>query len=439
MVSHDAKPTQHTAFRLAEKHFKNRALKDKYPSLRKYQDKLIDLSRPDQQEDDPLWKAGWWSPWNDYDGSNSSWKAWVFGKGKGKERDLGERPILSTSEMTEIQLSDGKAGWIVAPGCILIPNFLPIDKQLDLLHASIAEYTQPPSPLSVSTHYTVPPNLFQLYSEHPDHVVQPKHLTLGSKQVGGPENAPRPRKTVETEPASVIGYDEIIARNKTWAGDAPSDKVKERTVAQLMAEMRWANLGWVYQWSTKSYDFSSDKPIPFPPDLADICKQVVRSVRWSEIFLKEPDSRSCGWESWAEDYEPDTGIVNFYQIGDTLMGHVDRSELDPARPLVSLSLGHSAILLLGSASRHDPPRPIVLRSGDCLIMSAAGRQAYHGVPRILEGTLPAHFEPADEDNMDLKAAKRFIATARVNINARQVFPPGFKRPPIVDSTCSTCI
>lgn len=35
--------------------------------------------------------------------------------------------------------------------------------------------------------------------------------------------------------------------------------------------------------------------------------------------------------------EPDTGIVNFYQMNDTLMAHVDRSELDPSRPLVSVS------------------------------------------------------------------------------------------------------
>jgi alkylated DNA repair protein alkB family protein 1 len=35
--------------------------------------------------------------------------------------------------------------------------------------------------------------------------------------------------------------------------------------------------------------------------------------------------------------EPDTGIVNFYQLNDTLMAHVDRSELDNSRPLVSIS------------------------------------------------------------------------------------------------------
>jgi len=35
--------------------------------------------------------------------------------------------------------------------------------------------------------------------------------------------------------------------------------------------------------------------------------------------------------------EPDAGIVNFYQTRDTLMGHVDHSEICATSPLVSIS------------------------------------------------------------------------------------------------------
>ncbi|WVW82433.1 alkylated DNA repair protein AlkB [Kwoniella bestiolae CBS 10118] len=426
----DVITNQYTAFRLAEKHFKNRAVKNKFPSLRKYQDSLVDLSRPDRQEDDEVWKAGWWSPDHEPNmtSSGTSWKPWKMGKGKEKEQ--GVRPDLPMSDLEAIQLEDGREGWIVAPGCILIPNYLSIDDQLEFLHSSLTEYTLPPNPLSLSTHYDLPHNLFELYSRDPDHIVQPKHLTTpaSQRQSNDATDIPKSRTLIETEPASVIGYDEIVARNKTWTGDAPSEKLKEKTVGQLVTEMRWANLGWVYQWSTKSYDFSRDEPIPFPPRLAELCHQVVSSVPWHRVFAPGDESYSCGWENWVKDYAPDTGIVNFYQVKDTLMGHVDRSELDPARPLVSLSIGHSAILLLGTASRHDPPRPIILRSGDCLIMSGRGRQAYHGVPRILEDTLPAHFDSQDTDDDTMRAAKKFISSARININARQVFPPGFVRP-----------
>ena len=45
----------------------------------------------------------------------------------------------------------------------------------------------------------------------------------------------------------------------------------------------------------------------------------------------------------------------------------------------------------------------------------------------MEGTLPSHFCITDQDTTLEKAAKGYIASGRVNINARQVFPPGFKR------------
>src|SRR5437016_2765006 len=55
------------------------------------------------------------------------------------------------------------------------------------------------------------------------------------------------------------------------------------------------------------------------------------------------------------------------------------------------SLGNAAIFLIGGATREIDPVPILLRSGDVIIMSGpACRRAYHGVPRILEGTLPHH-------------------------------------------------
>jgi hypothetical protein len=50
-----------------------------------------------------------------------------------------------------------------------------------------------------------------------------------------------------------------------------------------------------------------------------------------------------------------------------------------------------------------------------------------GVPRIMEGTLPSYFHRNDGDSGEMKAVKEYISSARVNINARQVFPPGFNR------------
>ena len=62
--------------------------------------------------------------------------------------------------------------------------------------------------------------------------------------------------------------------------------------------------------------------------------------------------------------------------------------LDPFSPLVSISLGHAAIFLLGTSSRQVTPRPIILRSGDVLIMAGDGRKCYHGTSANLAFGLP---------------------------------------------------
>lgn len=106
--------------------------------------------------------------------------------------------------------------------------------------------------------------------------------------------------------------------------------------------------------------------------------------------------------------------------------------------MISPRLGHAAVFLLGSITRDIEPIPIILRSGDVIIMSGRGRQNYHGtsrtpfradmegIPRILEGTLPDHFAKSDGDSVLLGAAKRWISTGRINVNARQVYPPHMK-------------
>ncbi|WVO16942.1 alkylated DNA repair protein AlkB [Cryptococcus depauperatus] len=417
----------HTAFRLAEKHFKNRAYLNRYPSLLQWKERLIDLSRSQAQEDDEVWQAGWWSPENETELINNQTKK----SKQGKEKEKGERANLDTSNLSKLRLKDGAVAYVVAPGCILIPDYMSASQQLTFLHDSLARYTLPPNPLSLTTHYNLPDNLFDLYVSNPQANVYPKHMTGAiDSQHSASKSQPKSRTLNDTEPASVIGYDEIIARNKNWTGDVPSDKLGIKTAERLMKELRWANLGWIYQWSTKSYNFALDDPIPFPAPLADICSSAVASIPWEQVFsdLSEDEASSYHYQSWSENYKPDTGIVNLYQLNDTLMAHVDRAELDPARPLVSISLGHAAILLLGTASRNDTPIPIILRSGDMLIMSGKGRQSYHGIPRIMEGTLPSHFQLEQNDSPQMRAAKQWISTARININARQVFPPGFKRP-----------
>jgi len=113
------------------------------------------------------------------------------------------------------------------------------------------------------------------------------------------------------------------------------------------------------------------------------------------------------------------------------MAHVDRSEVCATSPLVSISLGNPAIFLIGGTTREIDPVSILLRSGDVIIMSGpACRRAYHGVPRILGGTLPHHFRSQCLESETLRKEwepyEDYMKMSRININVRQVFPKGFE-------------
>ena len=99
------KDTSYTPFRLAERHFKDRAVKDCLPTL--HQQNIIDLSRPEQQEEDEVWQAGWWAPS----------EAISRRSRKGKERKRGERPEFTVNpELKRVKLDNGLEGWVVAEG-----------------------------------------------------------------------------------------------------------------------------------------------------------------------------------------------------------------------------------------------------------------------------------------------------------------------------------
>jgi alkylated DNA repair protein alkB family protein 1 len=66
-----------------------------------------------------------------------------------------------------------------------------------------------------------------------------------------------------------------------------------------------------------------------------------------------------------------------------MSGHLDDAEYIMSEPIISISLGRSAIFLIGGRSKDVKPVPILIRSGDVVIMSKESRYAYHGVPFIV--------------------------------------------------------
>ncbi|CAO3651371.1 unnamed protein product [Cunninghamella echinulata] len=185
--------------------------------------------------------------------------------------------------------------------------------------------------------------------------------------------------------------------------------------SELIKRLRWITLGYHYHWPTKTYHL--DRRFPVPTTVSEIVTSVVYAIE------------NVGGQDWkntyqGKNYQPEAGVVNYYQYRDTLMGHVDRSELNMEAPLISISLGNACIYLLGGENRETKPVALYLRSGDIIAMTKLCRRSFHGVPRILEDTLPEYLKTEGDypDAPNWPLFGHYMSTSRININIRQVNP-----------------
>ena len=87
-------------------------------------------------------------------------------------------------------------------------------------------------------------------------------------------------------------------------------------------------------------------------------------------------------------FAPDACLVNRYVPGARLSLHQDRNERDLEAPIVSVSLGLSALFLFGGGRRADTPRRVPLAHGDVVVWGGPARLRYHGVLPLEEGYHP---------------------------------------------------
>ena len=90
---------------------------------------------------------------------------------------------------------------------------------------------------------------------------------------------------------------------------------------------------------------------------------------------------------------PDICIVNWYTAASKMGLHQDKDEspesIARGAPVVSVSLGDTAIFRIGGVKRKDPVETIHLQSGDAFVFGGPSRLRYHGVSRIVPATGPA--------------------------------------------------
>jgi alkylated DNA repair protein (DNA oxidative demethylase) len=85
-------------------------------------------------------------------------------------------------------------------------------------------------------------------------------------------------------------------------------------------------------------------------------------------------------------HDPEACLVNLYQGGAKMGLHRDEDEEDFSAPVVSISLGDTAVFRIGGPERGGKTGALKLASGDVLVMGGGSRLSYHGIDRVLTGT-----------------------------------------------------
>ena len=83
---------------------------------------------------------------------------------------------------------------------------------------------------------------------------------------------------------------------------------------------------------------------------------------------------------------PEACLINVYDSAARMGLHQDRDEADLSAPVVSLSLGDTALFRVGGLQRKAPTRSFRLVSGDAMSLAGESRLAFHGVDRIIAGS-----------------------------------------------------
>jgi alkylated DNA repair protein (DNA oxidative demethylase) len=162
----------------------------------------------------------------------------------------------------------------------------------------------------------------------------------------------------------------LVTACREWAVPPAGMRATTMPSGGVMS-VRTVCLGW--HWIPYRYSRFADDgaPVkPFPDWLGDLGRRAV-AEDFPEI-----------------DYRPDIALINFYDDAAKMGLHQDKDERSPA-PVVSFSLGDSCLFRFGNTeNRNRPWTDVELQSGDLFVFGGESRSAFHGVTRMLPGTVP---------------------------------------------------
>ena len=160
-----------------------------------------------------------------------------------------------------------------------------------------------------------------------------------------------------------------------------------------LQHLRWSCVGYHYNWTDRSYD--PECKSEFPTSFSEIYNTVLSNVNGACNLNLKGNAESA--------------IINFYhaqRVSDRLGGHRDDVELTDDSPLVSGSMGQSAVLLIEDTS-------IVLSPGDVVVMAGKARQSLHAIPCV--------FSKKKRTHAFSSACTEFLSKTRISISIRQVY------------------
>jgi len=160
--------------------------------------------------------------------------------------------------------------------------------------------------------------------------------------------------------------DEVFARMRQAPLYIP--RMPKSGVPMRVRMTNFGSLGWVTD-KEQGYRYQAGHPENGKP--------------WPDI----PESVLQLWRKYSGyPADPEACLVNYYE-GEARMGlHVDSDEDDWDAPVLSISLGDTALFRIGGVVRSDPTRSVRLASGDVCMLAGPSRRAFDGVDRILLGT-----------------------------------------------------
>jgi alkylated DNA repair protein (DNA oxidative demethylase) len=165
----------------------------------------------------------------------------------------------------------------------------------------------------------------------------------------------------------------ILVEIERIAATAPFRNMQTPGGGRMSAAMTGSGLGWVVDRAGYRYaqvDPESGRQWePIPPASLELAGRAAA-------------------EAGFPDFVPDACLINRYEPGARMGLHQDRDEADFSQPIVSVSLGLSAVFLWGGLRRSDPTRRVRLEHGDVVVWGGPARLVFHGIAHLAEGEHP---------------------------------------------------